>query len=380
MSGDGGGHDDPESAPGLYVHIPFCLSRCGYCAFVSSLYDAETADAYIAALGREIAERNIREKKFATLFIGGGTPSSLSPAQLSRLFSLLPPVYGEATCELNPDSASAETLRLLRDNGINRISFGVQTFSPAGLQLLRRRHTAEQALRAVELAAGIGFARGISIDLIHGWPGQEISDIRRDIEISVKLQIHHLSNYSLILEPSAQGYADYAARLPEDDEAEERSWQFIEETLEKNGFIHYETSNFSRPCFVCAHNVAVWRGGEYFGVGAGAHSHIDGRRFANCDGIEKYIRCSAVVEEREIFSERLEGEEKARECAVFWLRLFDGIELEAFRRKTGYAVEELYCRELPGLLREGVMEREGGRIRVSRRFQPVLDAVLTDLV
>ncbi len=372
-------HNDIEGL-GLYVHVPFCRSRCGYCTFVSSLYDAQKADDYLAALEREVAERAVRENAFNTLFIGGGTPSSLSLPQLARLFDILPPVRGEATCEINPDSASKEKLLLLRERGINRISFGVQTFSPRGLAVLQRRHSAQQAIQAVMLATSIGFPRGISVDLMHGWPGQSLPGITDDMKIAIDLDIHHLSYYSLILDADAPGHAVYAACPDEDGERGRKAWDCIEEFLSMHGFIHYETSNFSRSGFTCAHNAAIWRGGEYFGVGAGAHSHVAGRRFANCSDVEKYIQCSGNAQTREVFSERLEGREKARECAVFWLRLFAGVELAAFRRRTGYDFEELYQAELPAMLQEGVMERDATHIRVSRRHQPVLDMVLADLV
>ncbi len=234
--------------------------------------------------------------------------------------------------------------------------------------------------RAVKLAGSIGFARGISVDLMHGWPGQSLPDITDDMKIAMGLEIHHLSYYSLILDADAPSHAAYAACPDEDGERGRKAWDCIEEFLSAYGFTHYETSNFSRPGFACAHNVAIWRGGEDFGVGAGAHSHVAGRRFANCADVEEYIQCSGNAKTREVFSERLEGREKARECAVFWLRLFAGVELAAFRRRTGYDFEELYHAELPAMFQEGVMERDAAHIRVSRRYQPVLDMVLEDLV
>lgn len=374
----------PHSLPGLYIHIPFCLSRCGYCAFVSGVYDAGLADAYLAALRREWAARDAESVRFGTIFIGGGTPSCLSMRQVETLLSMLPQGCLEATCEVNPDTATKEKLRLLRDGGIDRISFGVQTFSPEGLRLLGRRHDAAAALRAVDWAGEIGFPRGVSIDLINGWPGQDDAMLREDIAKAVCLQIQHISQYNFILEESASGHALYAPLLGGDENGEDergrRFWDSIEERLEERGFVHYETSNFALPGFACRHNVAIWKGGEYLGLGAGAHSNMRGRRFANCDDVERYVRQSGVPQEVESFSEQLEGEARARECAVFWLRLFDGVELTEFAERTGYDFCELYKNELPGLLSDGVMEKDDGRIRVARRHQPLLDMILTDLV
>ncbi|MDR1744536.1 MAG: radical SAM family heme chaperone HemW [Planctomycetota bacterium] len=365
------------------------MSRCGYCAFTSGIYDAGLADAYLAALRREWIARDAGGIQFGTIFIGGGTPSCLSMRQLETLLFMLPRIDGETTCEVNPDTATKEKLRLLRDGGVNRISFGVQTFSPEGLRLLGRRHDAPAALRAVDWAREIGFPNGVSIDLINGWPGQDDAMLREDIAIAASLPIQHISQYNFILEESASQYALYHSLLHEKDEENKENgedergkkyWDYIEEHLEKKGFKHYETSNFSQPGFPCRHNVAIWKGGEYLGLGAGAHSHRAGRRFANCDDVETYVNRSGFPRDIEAFSEQLKGEAKARECAVFWLRLFDGVELAEFAERTGYDFCDLYKKELPGLLSNSVMEMDNGRIRVARRYQPLLDMILMDLV
>ncbi len=367
---------------GLYVHIPFCLSRCGYCTFVSGEYDPALADAYLAALAAEWRE----EGGFIpdTLFIGGGTPSALQPRQLARLLAFLPQPEGEATCELNPDSATVEKLRLLRDWGINRLSFGVQTFSPRGLAILGRRHDAATAREAVRQAVDMGFP-AVNVDLIYGWPGQSAADLRVDVEESIALGVKHLSCYALILDASARAY-DYYRTLLQGEEAEEEIgagfWEFLDQELEARGFRHYETSNFAREGYYCRHNVHTWEGGEYLGIGLGAHSHRGGVRWANSADLPAY--CLAMGKSREIrvFSEQLPPEEKARETAVFWLRLFRGIALARFRERSGFSFEALYRAELPGLLREELLEyAEGGlRIRVPRRRQIILDSILAELI
>lgn len=366
--------------PGLYVHIPFCLSRCGYCAFISGIYDSALADKYLAAVKKEIAAREASILQFETLFIGGGTPSCLSLRQLEMLLEMLPGIRGEATCELNPDSTTLEKLRLLRDGGINRVSFGVQTFSTEGLRLLGRRHSAPRAAQAIEWALETGFPHGVSVDLINGWPGQSENILLNDIEKSAKLNIQHISCYNFILDPEAHAYTRYSRMGNQSDEEARRYWDFIEETLESKGFIHYETSNFSLPGFQCEHNIATWKGGEYLGIGLGAHSHMNGRRFCNCDNLDMYTKNSSYIDAIEVFSEQLEGKEKAREYAVFWLRLFDGIDLGEFSERTGMDFFELYANEAPALLTAGVLEKSNNRIRVPRDFQPLLDSILTDLV
>lgn len=369
-----------NDSPGLYVHIPFCLSRCGYCAFVSTVYSTETADAYIEAFAREVRQRSIfgNDVSPRTIFIGGGTPSCLSPRQLETVLRLLPQSEGEVSCEMNPDSANDSVLSLLREYGVTRCSFGVQTFSESGLEILGRRHNGRQARRAVEKALAAGF-RSVNIDLINGWPGQTMDALSNDIDIAVNLGIQHISNYTFILEAEAAGYARFREAGETDGEMERRYWDFIEEYLEKNGFIHYETSNFSRPGHQCAHNVDIWKGKEYLGVGLGAHSYLGGRRFANTKNMEKYIQCSNV-DDMEDYSETLPDEARARECAVFWLRLFEGICLPEFAVRTGHDFFALYGDRVNMYVEQGILEYAGDHVRVAKEYHPVLDAVLTDLV
>lgn len=371
--------------PGLYIHIPFCLSRCGYCAFTSGIYDEQTADAYLKALREEWTEKEVPNTQFDTVFIGGGTPSCLSMRQLETLLSLLPEGAEEITCEMNPDTTTKEKLRLLAEGGVNRVSFGVQTFSPEGLRLLGRRHDANAALRAIDRANEVGFPKGINIDLINEWPGQTESLLRADAAMAVSLSVQHISCYNFILEEQAKNYTAYSEYKQNEDEEKangraKKYWEIIEETLENAGFIHYETSNFSKEGFACRHNAAIWQGGEYIGIGLAAHSHRNGRRFANTDDMETYLAHSADPHIIETFSEQLTGEAKARECAVFWLRLFEGVHLARFVEKTGHDFRDLYKAELPKLLSDGIMETTPSHIRVAKQYHPLLDMILTDLV
>ena len=373
----------PLSQPkSLYVHIPFCASRCGYCTFTSTVYTPEKADAYLAALEKELRAQNAFPAEAGvlpeTVFIGGGTPSVLSLAQMERLFAFLPQSRGECTCEINPDSCSREKLEFLRDHGVNRLSFGVQTFDPDGLKLLQRRHSWDQAVDAVRLALAMSFP-SVSIDLINGWPGQTERCVRKDIERAVDLGIHHLSNYNLILEPSAAEYARYCELLGgevAEEDVGRRNWEIAEELLESKGFVHYETSNFARPGHQCRHNVMTWKGEEYLGIGLGACSHCGGVRRGTVDDMERYCRSSGEPEAVVAYSEKLEGEEKARECAVFWLRLFEGVELREFAEKTGFDFCAVYRDVLPGLLAEGIIAATENTVRVKKKFHPVLDSVL----
>lgn len=369
-----------SSVPGLYIHIPFCRARCGYCAFVSGVYDPAQADSYLSALECEWTDkRRMFTSPPGTVYIGGGTPSVLSIPQLARLLGLLPAAAGEATCEVNPESASYEKLSLLFDHGITRLSLGVQTFSPAGLRVLERRHRAGMAERAVAAARRLGFP-AVSVDLIHGWPGESREDARRDIAGAAGLDVQHISSYALTLDEAAPAYRTLRGKLSKlpatdatdaADAAERDLWDYTETALAGHGFRHYETSNFARDGFICRHNAAIWQGGEYLGLGAGAHSHWRGRRFANTRSVEEYIRRGGTAE---AFSECLPPLAKARETAVFWLRLFDGINLADYRIRTGYDFREVYP-----TLPDGV-ECDGVRAWVPARLQPVLDGILVDMV
>ena len=376
----------PDATPSLYVHIPFCRSRCPYCSFASGGYEANLADAYLDALSRELSQRGVFDSiSPSSIFIGGGTPSCLSLKQCEKLLRQLrfsSPVP-EITCEINPDSASREKLRLLRDSGVNRCSFGVQTFSEKGLRLLGRRHNAAKARKAVETAVLLGFSE-ISLDLMFAWPGQDKKSFLQDLKQAVSLGITHLSCYQLTLEEDSRFYNDLSKNNIHEINADHNRefWDTAEQVLREDGFEHYETSNYCRPGHVCRHNVAIWKGGNYLGIGSAAHSHLENRRFANVSDAEKYI--AALTEDRlpEVFSETLNPEAKAKECAIFWLRLFEGVEMEEFKTRTGFDFRELYAGTLPGLLERGWLEfSEGGkRIRVGEKHQPILDSILVELV
>lgn len=375
--------------PGLYVHIPFCASRCRYCAFASSIHESERASRYLEAMKMEARHRGIfPTTAISTLFIGGGTPSVLEPKNLTELFSFLPTLSSsiEATCEANPDSLSPEKIEILLANGINRLSLGVQTFDSKGQRFLGRRHDAKQARQAIGLAVKAGF-QSVNIDLLSAWPGQKVVDLKNDLAIAMDLGSDHISCYNLIVERDTELGREAAQGLwREKDDGEAREfWDVTEETLSRGGFLHYEISNFARPGKQCAHNSNCWRGHEYWGLGAAAHSHNDGGRSANATDISAYIESIAKTGSAEVFSERLDPVAKAREGATLWLRMAEGIAMVEFRDRFGVDIEVLYRRELPNLLRQGILEivdnASGGKnVRLSAEAFPLADSVTVDLV
>ena len=371
----------------LYIHIPFCARRCRYCAFASGPYNHARVAAYLDALEREADARDdlarLRERPPTTIFVGGGTPTSLATEEM-RQWLRVATRWGRAdefTVEANPGTATPEKLALLRSSGVNRLSVGVQTFDTDGLRILGRAHGPDEAASALRLTADAGFPNR-SADLIAGWPGQTEASLADDIARVLGLGATHVSCYALAVEPGTRLGRDVAGNRapPPDEERLRRLDDRAAETLARAGFRRYEVSNYAPRGRECRHNVRAWEGGEYLGLGAAAHSHRDGRRYANVRSTAAYVRRIMAGKAAEAFSERLSPARKARETAVTWLRLTDGIDAERFRALTGFSLDELYEVELPGLLASGGLLWDGGRLRLGNGVLPVADAVLSELV
>ncbi len=358
---------------GLYVHVPFCVSKCAYCDFYSLADRLDLVPAYVDAILTEA--RSYAGLSFDTLYLGGGTPSLLGAANLRRLISSLKSVFDlsglvEATIEVNPDSASEDLLKTVMNLGFNRVSIGVQSLSDRELQSVGRVHTAVQAVEAVSRAVKMGF-ESVSVDVIVGLPGQIPLNpplpkgdlLRRTLERLVALGVNHLSVYCLSLEYGTPLAANPPDDLPTDDEQvdlfnEARSF------LEERGFIHYEISNFCLSGRECFHNLNYWWGGEYLGLGPAAASHLEGCRFKNRSDLPAYIDDpSAMVDEVEEFG----LEEKAAEEAMLRLRLLqEGLAADDMVRRFGEdGTRHLFAR-LDGLVAEGMLTYDGGRYRLVR--------------
>jgi oxygen-independent coproporphyrinogen-3 oxidase len=291
----------------------------------------------------------------------------------------------EVSIEANPESATDEKLRLFLDNGITRVSIGVQTFSSAGVKLLGRPHDPATAQRRVAAAAARGF-HSVNIDLIAGWPMQTAAMLLADLAIAVNSGIKHLSCYELMRLPESELTRTMEAKAiqPQSDCEARKFWDLTERFLGDHGFGHYEISNYSLPGFECRHNANAWKGGQYIGVGVAAHSHLLGARYWNVSDAAEYVRIISAGASPVDGSETLEPDEKAREIAVFWLRLSEGIDEAEFGEITGICLEHLYYKELPCLLGAGRLEwriQSGRRfLRLTNQSYPVADAVLIDMV
>ena len=375
----------PES---LYVHIPFCLKRCFYCDFVSGIYDPQKEAVYIEALKKEISD--IPQKtSFSTLYIGGGTPTSLSAGTLTGLIKHIHKHINfmddyEATIEANPGTIDKEKLLAARYSGINRISIGVQSFNDDELKLLGRLHSSDDAERAVLLARECGF-RNIGVDLIYGIPGQEVSEWRKTLERAVSLRPEHISVYELTAEDGTLLY-EYlkSPTLPlvlAKEGISSRKWRVIEEDqiiemyeytidfLKKEGYLHYEISNFSLPGFACRHNLNYWDAGSYYGAGLGAHSHINRKRFHNTDNLEEYINFMSNGVNPVKGEEEITPEMAVSEALFLGLRRTDGMDLKKFTKSFRSDIMSSFRKEISEFEESGLIEvyDSGSRIRLTRK-------------
>jgi oxygen-independent coproporphyrinogen-3 oxidase len=360
----------------LYVHIPFCLRRCAYCDFVSGIYDPDKAAAYVDALKKEIS-RIPADKKFSTLYTGGGTPTALSTPVLEDLFRHIFSRFRfneryEATVEANPGTLEKQKLQSIFSAGVNRISVGIQSFHDDELAFLGRVHSSREAGQAVRLARDAGF-ENIGIDLIYGIPGQNITDWMETLRKAVELRPKHISTYELTVEEGTLLYQFLSCpplRVP--GLPLKRSMKLPEGTiielynrtidyLKSEGYIHYEISNFAMPDHFCRHNLHYWDRGEYYGAGLGAHSFIDGKRYCNTDNLDDYLR--AVIENRSPVKETEPiAEDKALSEAIFLgLRKIEGIDLTSFSKRYKKDIRLLYQSEINNLCQAGLLEFANSR-------------------
>lgn len=361
------------TAAGLYVHIPFCSSRCSYCDFATGLYQSELAERYVRGLIDEIRVSRYHGENVDTIYFGGGTPSLLGPAQLERILAALFVRFeiateAEITLEINPGSATPDKLRAFRSLGVNRASFGAQTFDDAELAKLGRSHNSADALRTFADLREAGFAN-VSFDLIAGLPGQTLAGWQRNIKQALDLAPEHLSFYLLEVH-SGTPLAEHIRRgiqpQPDEDLAGVMYEWMLEQALDA-GYEHYEISNLCRPGFHSRHNVKYWTGAPYYGFGCSAHSY-DGetRRWSNQRDVLKYVELvesgvSPVVEEQQLTATDVRAE------AVFLgMRLMQGVDLRRYRESFGVDLRDEHAEDLDRFCKAGLVELDGDLIRLTR--------------
>jgi oxygen-independent coproporphyrinogen III oxidase len=359
----------------LYVHLPFCAHRCGYCDFVTVSGREGQHAAYVDALLAELElERGLLAPELETVFLGGGTPTFTEAQALRRLLAALPPA-AEVTVEANPETVTPALASLLRESGVTRVSLGAQSFRPHLLAVLERRAAPEGVRRAFATLRAAGFDN-LSLDLIYGIPGQSAGDLDRDLADALALGPEHLSCYELEAKPGTRFTHAHGGELARQADAMEGYFEQVVETLTAAGYRWYETSNFARPGgrdLRCSHNLAVWRGADYLGLGIGAVSTIASLRRRNAPRLAPYLAALGRGElpPREV--EPLDDEVRRRERVLLGLRLDEPTPLAGLEA----AVD---AEALARLQRLGLAERLPGAVALTRRGRFVGGAVTADLL
>ncbi|MBQ5588181.1 MAG: oxygen-independent coproporphyrinogen III oxidase [Selenomonadales bacterium] len=359
---------------GIYIHIPFCKQKCYYCDFPSYAGKEACQDAYLDALLFEIRKegRAYQDRIVDTVFFGGGTPSVLPKEALPRIIAALRESFtladdAEVSAEANPGTVDKEKLTAWREAGIDRISFGVQSFHDSLLRNIGRIHTAEQATDAIKLAREAGFDN-INLDLIYGLPSQTVAMLEDDVKRAVSLGIEHISVYGLIVEEDTvlEAMVDEGKVTLPSDEDEEAMYDHVTTHLEDIGYLRYEISNYARDGKVCRHNLKYWQFAEYLGLGSAAHSFVAGKRFANERSIDDYIRRMTEEGTARLDDEAETIEELRGEYVFLALRTTEGIDTEDFQKTFGMDFFVQYGDIINRMMTQGLLMRDGRYVRLTK--------------
>lgn len=367
---------------GLYIHIPFCESRCIYCGFYSTTLPA-LRPRYVEALLRELElRRGEQQGPWRTVYLGGGTPSQLEPSQLERLFEAIDISEAvEVTMECNPDDLTDDFCRLLASLPVNRVSMGAQTFSDERLRFLRRRHCAADVQKAVERLRRAGIDN-ISVDLMYGFPQETMEQWRLDIAHALALGVEHLSAYCLMVEDGTPLFRLVSAgKVGEADEEQCRAMYYeLVDRLTAAGYEHYELSNFARPSRRSLHNGSYWDGTPYVGLGAAAHSYDGACRKWNADNIYRYME-GVEKGEMAVGSERLDEATRYNDTVMLRLRTCEGIDLGRLEVLFGKTRLALCLDAARHYVADGLLEHTAdGHLRLTRQGLFVSDMVMSDLM
>jgi len=375
---------------GIYIHIPFCASRCIYCAFYSTT-SLDLRQRYVDAVCRETGDRS-QEIGVKSIYLGGGTPSQLTIPQLHQIFDALYKYNkvsedAEVTIEVNPDDVTADFVEGLRTLPINRVSMGAQTFDDERLRFLHRRHTAAQVAEAVQRLRAAGI-RNISIDLMYGFPGETLTDWEHDIKAALALNVEHLSAYCLTIEEGTPlhkmmkrynedghtGDSPQCVPLP-DEETEREMYYTLKDRLEAAGFEHYEISNFAKPGFRSRHNSSYWNGTPYLGLGASAHSYDGNTRSWNIADIRQYIK--GMERGKRLFdSEAIEGDTRYNDMVTVAMRTREGLDLTQLSEK-----HRDYClKNARHFIDNGLLKTNDNHLSLTRKGLFISDMILAELI
>ncbi|HTQ38068.1 MAG TPA: radical SAM family heme chaperone HemW [Pirellulales bacterium] len=375
----------PRSA---YIHVPFCRHRCGYCNFTLLAGRGDLIEPFLAALEIELSWLG-QPHEVDTLFLGGGTPTHLRGQPLRRLLEIVMRWHplanrnrarnggqnAEFSVEANPADLDAETIAMLADYGVTRISLGAQSFHSEKLRLLERDHQPGDIAKAVQLARNRGL--DVSLDLMFGAPGETLAAWQSDLHAALQLAPDHISTYGLTFERGTAFWSrlQRGALAKVDEETERQMYADAIDRLTAAGFEHYEVSNFARPGKRCRHNEVYWTGGEYFAAGPGAARHVAGVRETNHKSVTKWLRCMETGQSPVAEREYLPPEDKARELLVFGLRRLEGVRRDWFFARTGHEIDALVGKPLGRFVAAGLLTDDGCRIQLTRAGLFVSDSL-----
>ncbi len=373
---------------GIYIHIPFCKSKCYYCDFTSFANKQELVTMYVECLLKEIQNKANDNYKVKTIFIGGGTPSFIDYCYIEKIINKIKKNYNvdqdaEITIEVNPGTANKEKLKKYYELGINRLSIGLQTANNDLLKEIGRIHKYEDYEKTVKIAKEVGFTN-INTDLIIGIPNQTIYDVEDTINKLLILDLTHFSVYSLIIEPGTQLESmieEGKLKLP-DEEIERYMYWFAKRKLEENGYIHYEISNFAKPGYSSKHNVDCWTQKEYLGFGVAASSYMNKKRFTNTHCIEEYIKNINLNKYKENVSIEEEQDEKAEmnEYILLGLRKLKGVNLTDFKNKFSKDLLKEYEESIKKLLVEDLITIDYNTIKLSKKGLDLANLVWEEFI
>ena len=371
---------------GLYLHIPYCLHKCGYCDFNSHPENQEESIRYVDALLKELRAYSSKKYTVPTVFLGGGTPTILLPSQLKQIldtvqqsFNLTPDC--EITIEANPATLKLQALQEIRAAGYNRISIGVQSFDEKELKLLERVHNEEEIHSTIQQARSAKF-ENLSMDLMFALPSQTIEKWCSHLKQAIDKNPDHLSTYNLTIEPATAFFKLHKKGklcLPHED-IQLEMYKTTIQTLENAGYQQYEISNFSKPGMESRHNINYWNNGEYLGVGAGASSYLNGERFKNTNLPSNYIREIGVKENAIETRERLEPIQAMGETLMLGLRLLKGISIDVFENRFEVSFQKVYGKVLEPLLNQELITFNQNRIALSRKGLFLADSVILKFI
>ena len=371
---------------GIYIHIPFCKQKCYYCDFTSFCGKDNLIEKYVEALKKEIELENIKSK-ITTVYIGGGTPSYIDSKYIKQIINKVKEKNisssAEITIEVNPGTVTEEKLRDYKDCGINRLSIGLQTTQDVLLKEIGRIHDFAEFLNTYQLARKIGF-NNINVDLILGLPNQRIVDLKESLSKIIELNPEHISVYSLIVEentPISKMIEKRELVLP-DEELERNMYWYVKNTLEIEGYEHYEISNFARSGYCSKHNMNCWEQQEYIGFGIAAHSYRDITRYSNTENIEEYIKnlSQNSPERNRTIHEIQKLEDTEKEFMLLGLRKIDGIQISEFKNRFGDNPIYLYRNELKKLSDEKLIKIDDDQIKLTNKGIDLANIVWEEFV